>query len=156
MRWILALSLALALAGVLYQWLAGLRDLHRLRAPGTLVDVGEGRRLHLQCQGSGTPTVVLEAGIAASSLSWSRVQPRVAEFTRACSYDRTGLAWSDAAGQPLGAGRLADQLHALLAAAAVPPPYVLVGHSFGGPSWSSTRSARSSTALEDSTRSSPE
>jgi pimeloyl-ACP methyl ester carboxylesterase len=72
------------------------------------------------------------------------------------SYDRAGLAWSDAAGQPLGAGRLADQLHALLAAAAVPPPYVLVGHSFGGPSWSSTRSARSSTALEDSTRSSPE
>jgi pimeloyl-ACP methyl ester carboxylesterase len=115
---------------VLYQWLATAADRRSLKAPGKLVDVGTGR-LHLLCSGTGAPTVVLEAGIAASSLSWSRVQPGVAAFAHVCSYDRAGLAWSDATSQPMDAAHLADQLHTLLVSAAVPPPYVLVGHSFG-------------------------
>ena len=96
-----------------------------------MVDIGGGRRLHLNCQGAGSPTVILEAGIAASSLSWLHVQPRVAAFARVCSYDRAGLAWSDPARGPVTASRCAADLHALLTAAAVPGPYVVVCHSYG-------------------------
>jgi len=98
--------------------------------PGRVVDV-EGQRLHLLCAGSGSPTVVFESGIAASSLSWTRVLPGVATFTRACAYDRAGLAWSDPPRSPRTLARIIGELHALLANAAVPGPFVFVGHSFG-------------------------
>lgn len=99
--------------------------------PGSLVDVG-GFRLHLNCQGDGSPAVVFDAALGGSSLSWSLVQPEVARFTRACSYDRAGFGWSDAGPMPRTAGRIADELRVLLDRAEVRPPYVLVGHSFGG------------------------
>jgi pimeloyl-ACP methyl ester carboxylesterase len=100
-------------------------------APGRMVDVG-GHRLHLHCNGSGSPTVVFDAALGASSLSWSLVQPEVARLTRACTYDRAGFGWSDAGPKPRTAGRIADELYELLRRANVPPPYLLVGHSFGG------------------------
>ena len=75
---------------------------------------------------------MFDAAIGGSSLSWSLVHPAVAAFTTACSYDRAGFGWSDAGPRPRTAGRLAGELAALLAAAGVPPPYVLAGHSFGG------------------------
>ena len=100
-------------------------------APGQLVDVG-GHRLHIRCAGDGTPAVVFDAALGASSLSWSLVQPAVARVTRACSYDRAGFGWSDAGPLPRTAGRIADELHQWLRAGAVLAPYVLVGHSFGG------------------------
>jgi pimeloyl-ACP methyl ester carboxylesterase len=103
----------------------------RYPAPGRLVDIG-GFRLHLNCSGSGSPAVVLDAALGGSSISWSLVQPVIAKRTRVCSYDRAGLGWSDAGPMPRTAGRVADELHRLLAAAGVPPPYVLVGHSYGG------------------------
>jgi pimeloyl-ACP methyl ester carboxylesterase len=138
MAWIAAavvLLPLLVLAGAAYQIREAGRDRRRVPAPGRLVEIGPGRRLHLLCAGTGSPTVVFESGIAASSLSWTRVQPRVAGFTRACSYDRAGLAWSDALSRSeaaaLDAGVLANQLHALLHAAGERPPFVLVGHSFG-------------------------
>jgi pimeloyl-ACP methyl ester carboxylesterase len=96
-----------------------------------MLDVG-GRRLHVYETGQGSPTVVLEAGIAATSLSWRLVQDEVARFARVASYDRAGLGWSDPASQPLTLSRLVDDLHALLQVAQLPPPFVLVGHSFGG------------------------
>jgi pimeloyl-ACP methyl ester carboxylesterase len=99
--------------------------------PGQLVDVG-GHRLHLRCGGDGTPAVVFDAALGASSLSWSLVQPAVARVTRACSYDRAGFGWSDAGPMPRTAGRIAGELHQLLQRGGVAPPYVLVGHSFGG------------------------
>jgi pimeloyl-ACP methyl ester carboxylesterase len=99
--------------------------------PGRLVDVGT-HRLHIYCAGTGEPAVIFDAALGASSLSWSLVQPEVARETRACTYDRAGFAWSDAGPLPRTAGRLAAELHELLVRAAVPPPYVLVGHSFGG------------------------
>lgn len=99
--------------------------------PGRLVSVGT-HRLHIDCQGAGTPAVVFDAALGASSVSWSLVQPAIARLTRACTYDRAGMGWSDPGPLPRTAGRLADELHALLQHAAVPPPYVLVGHSFGG------------------------
>lgn len=98
--------------------------------PGRMLDIG-GRRLHLQEMGQGSPLVILESGIAASSLSWRTVQTGIARFTRVISYDRAGLGWSDPATAPLTLGRLVGDLRALLHAAKLPPPYVLVGHSFG-------------------------
>jgi pimeloyl-ACP methyl ester carboxylesterase len=99
--------------------------------PGTLVDINT-HRLHIWCAGDGTPAVVFDAALGGSSLSWTLVQPAVARFTRACSYDRAGFGWSDAGPLPRTAGRIAHELHQLLRAAGVPPPYVLVGHSYGG------------------------
>ena len=100
--------------------------------PGRLVDVGS-HRLHLHCTGEGAPAVVFESGLGGTSLDWSKVQPEVAAFTRACSYDRAGYGWSEAAPPgPRDALRIAAELDALLASAPVPAPWLLVGHSFGG------------------------
>jgi pimeloyl-ACP methyl ester carboxylesterase len=96
-----------------------------------MIDV-DGFRLHLDCAGRGVPTVVLDAALAGSSVSWTYVQPAVAEFTRACAYDRAGFGRSDRGPLPRTAGRLAAELHALLLNSGQPSPFVLVGHSFGG------------------------
>jgi len=100
------------------------------RPPGEFFDVG-GHRLHLHCAGRGAPAVVFDAALGASALSWTLVQPEVARVTRACTYDRAGLGWSEAGPLPRTAGRIAGELRQLLHAAGVGPPYVLVGHSFG-------------------------
>ena len=99
--------------------------------PGRLVDIG-GFRLHFYCAGEGSPTVILDAALGASSVSWSLVQPALAKFTQVCSYDRAGFGWSDGGPMPRTAGRIADELHTLLDRSGVRPPYLLVGHSFGG------------------------
>ncbi len=99
--------------------------------PGRLVDVG-GFKLHVNCAGEGSPAVVLDAALGGSSISWSLVQPDVAADTRVCSYDRAGFGWSEAGPMPRTASRIAGELHVLLDRAGVPPPFVLVGHSFGG------------------------
>jgi len=115
-----------------------------------LVDIG-GHRLYFACKGSGTPTVILEAGAGNNGDIWSEVDPKaatktlvfdgVAQFTRVCAYDRPGTiagsetilrSRSDPAPMPRNAGDVVADLSALLAAAGVRPPYVLVGHSFGG------------------------
>jgi pimeloyl-ACP methyl ester carboxylesterase len=88
--------------------------------------------MHIHVTGEGTSTAVFESGMGASCLSWTLVQPQVAQFTRAVSYDRAGHGWSDPAREPRTAQQIAEELHALLQAAGVPGPYVLVGHSFGG------------------------
>jgi pimeloyl-ACP methyl ester carboxylesterase len=100
--------------------------------PGKRVDIG-GRSLHLLCTGSGQPTVVFEAGGGRFSESWSAVQGSVSSRLTACSYDRAGLGSSDA--PPAELDPMEKQvldLHALLTAARVPGPYILVGHSVGG------------------------
>jgi pimeloyl-ACP methyl ester carboxylesterase len=109
-----------------------------VRPPGDLVDVG-GHRLHLWTRGEGSPAVILEAGVAASSLSWARVQPGLAAFTRVCAYDRAGLAWSEAASSPRTFTRILDDFAAVAATLGTGPwaalgaggRVVLVGHSFG-------------------------
>jgi pimeloyl-ACP methyl ester carboxylesterase len=100
--------------------------------PGKRVDIG-GRTLHLLCTGSGQPTVVFEAGGGRFSEHWSAVQgPASSRFT-ACSYDRAGLGSSDAPPvEPHTMEKQVLDLHALLTAAKVPVPYILVGHSVGG------------------------
>lgn len=122
---------ALAAAGLAYQYFGSRRDKRRFPPPGRLFAVNNGR-LHLREQGTGSPAVILEAGIAGSSIGWALVQPRIAEFTRVCSYDRAGLAWSDPSAKSVCVDQMVSDLGALLAVAQVPPPYVLVGHSFGG------------------------
>jgi pimeloyl-ACP methyl ester carboxylesterase len=96
-----------------------------------LVDVGGGRRLNVFCTGSGATTVILEAGLGGTTLDWRLVQPLVARTTRVCSYDHAGLGFSDAGALPRTTASIVDDLHALLRAAAIAPPYVLVGHSAG-------------------------
>jgi pimeloyl-ACP methyl ester carboxylesterase len=125
------LVVILPLSGFLYQTAGSARDRRKFPPPGRLVDIG-GRRLHLVEAGQGSPAVILESGIAASSLNWAALQSEIARFTRACAYDRAWLGWSDPAATPRVASHLVEELHSLLAAASVPAPYILVGHSFGG------------------------
>jgi len=102
--------------------------------PGKLVDVG-GWRLHLNCNGSDKgrrPTVVLESGAGDFSFDWSLVQPGVSSFTRVCSYDRAGNAWSDLGPRPRSMKQIAYELHTALRKTGNPGPYVLVGQSIGG------------------------
>lgn len=118
-------------AGYLYQRLSLRRDGRRFPAPGQLFAC-PGHPLHLVISGHGQPAVVLESGIAASSLSWSLVQPEIARFTRVCSYDRAGFGWSPSRKTPLSLRSMVADLRAALTAAAIPRPFVLAGHSFGG------------------------
>ncbi len=106
-------------------------DQRRFPPPGRLIQIGN-RRLHLVEAGHGNPPVIFESGISASSLNWTTVRKRVAEFTRCAAYDRASLGWSDPADTPRTTSRLVEELHALLHTAGIPPPFVLVGHSFGG------------------------
>lgn len=99
--------------------------------PGEIVEVN-GSRMHIRCTGTGSPVVVLEAGATDISLSWAKVQPGVANFTRVCSYDRLGYGWSDPLEGNVTARDVTGRLHSLLGAANISPPYVLVGHSLGG------------------------
>ncbi|MFD1505251.1 alpha/beta fold hydrolase [Georgenia yuyongxinii] len=99
--------------------------------PGDVYDVG-GRRLHLDCTGSGSPTVVLQSGQGEMSSSWGLIAPAVAATTRVCAYDRAGQGWSEDAPQLQDGLAAAADLHALLAQAGEHGPYVLVGHSIGG------------------------
>jgi len=100
--------------------------------PQQLVNVGHGRRMNLYCLGSGSPTVILDAGMGDSTISWALVQPAIAAKTRVCSYDRAGLGFSDGSSRPGTANNSADDLHTLLRAARIAPPYLLVGHSAAG------------------------
>jgi len=101
------------------------------RPPGRLLDIG-GHRMHIHCLGEGGPTVVFDSGLGGMSLEWREVQRLLAPRFRVCAYDRSGHGWSDpGAGERLSS-QLAGELRALLEAARLAPPYVLVGHSFGG------------------------
>ena len=127
---LLGVVVTLLAIGALYQGIAARRHRLQFTPPGQLIDVG-GHRLHVICRGSGAPVVLLESGIAASSLSWSAVQPEIAKFTRVCAYDRAGLAWSDVASCPRSFEQIVDELSAVLVHVAPGERYVLVGHSFG-------------------------
>jgi pimeloyl-ACP methyl ester carboxylesterase len=140
-------------AGVLYQRIGLTRQRREFAPPGQMIDVG-GYRLHASCRGAGSPIVLFESGIAASSLSWSLVAPAVATFTRACAYDRAGLGWSesplarsnpprsaeahsndarpdDAPPPPWSFERIVRDLCALADHIGPHQKFVLVGHSFG-------------------------
>jgi pimeloyl-ACP methyl ester carboxylesterase len=98
---------------------------------GSLVSIGE-RSLWLECMGEGDPTVILESGMGGDHRTWERVQPELATSARVCTYDRAGIGESDPALSPRTAADAVDDLHAILDAYGLEPPYVLVGFSFGG------------------------
>ncbi len=148
-HWILAALLfpiallgAILLLGLLYQFAGEWIDSRRFPPPGRRVEV-DGQWLHYTEAGAhgkgesglareGVPTIVLEAGISASSITWSTVLPRLARFARVIAYDRGGLAWSGPAAEARLAGRMVAELEGLLDAAGARGPLLLVGHSFGG------------------------
>ena len=99
--------------------------------PGQLVDAG-GFRLNLYCMGSGSPAVVFDSGWGDWAPVWSKVQPEVAKWTRACSYDRAGAGFSDPGPMPRTSVRIARELHTALHRANIAGPYILVGNAFGG------------------------
>lgn len=127
-------AVSLPVLGWLYQTIAGRRDAANYPPPGKLVNVGD-YRLHLYEMGSERregPTVVFDSGLGCSCLDWCKVQPEVAKFARAVSYDRAGLGWSDSDPNPRTSEQIVAELHTLLTNANIPKPYILVGHSFGG------------------------
>lgn len=128
---LLASVLVLAAVGMIYENISEARDRRFNPMPGRMVDVG-GHKMHIYCTGEGSPTVVLDSGLGDTYISWRKVQPEIAKFTRVCSYDRAGMGYSDASSRPRTAKVIAGELHALLKAAAIAPRYVLVGHSMGG------------------------
>lgn len=132
-RGIVVFLLLTTLAGVLYEQVGRQRAAREYPPPGQLVDIG-GRRLHMDCRGSGSPTVVFESGLDMNgSLSWSLVHQQIADTTtRACAYSRAGILWSDPQNGSQNGHSVADDLHAALAKSGEHGPFVLVGHSLGG------------------------
>jgi pimeloyl-ACP methyl ester carboxylesterase len=129
---VVALLVALVVGGI-YQAIATEIDQREaFPTPGEMVDVGE-HRLHLNCLGQGSPTVVLDGGWGYTSVEWSgRVQPEVANHTRVCAYDRPGMGWSEPEPGAPDATQTTAELHTLLQEADEEGPYVLVGHSLAG------------------------
>jgi pimeloyl-ACP methyl ester carboxylesterase len=126
----LVVLVVILLAGVTYQGVATAVERRRYPHPGRLVDVG-GHQLHIHCTGQGSPTVVLEAPEGSMSAEWGWVQAAAAERGRVCSYDRSGLGWSEAGDRPYDPGRVPEELHELLRNAGIAAPYVVVGQSLG-------------------------
>lgn len=101
-------------------------------APGNLYDVG-GYRLHLQCQGHGSPAAIFDTGLGFNSTPWANVLPETAKYTCACAFDRAGYGWSEPAPEDVQrtSRQIVEELRILLRAGEIPAPYILVGHSFG-------------------------
>jgi pimeloyl-ACP methyl ester carboxylesterase len=140
LRWIKRIALiigglivAAVLVGAGYEQIMRWRAAREFPVQGRLLDIG-GRHMQIDCRGNGTPTVVFEAGLdTMGSLSWSAVQDPVAATTRACAYSRAGVMWSEPRAGKFEPDNVARDLHALLLAAGEHAPFVMVGHSLGGP-----------------------
>ena len=129
---IVGLVAALAIIGTVYQWFGARRDRKRFAGGGRWIDIGGRRKLYVKEKGSARPTVLFEAGIAATHLNWAHIQEKVSQFAHTASYDRCGLGWSSPSRCARTPGNIVSELHALLRGAGIEPPYILVGHSFGG------------------------
>lgn len=99
--------------------------------PGEMYTV-DGYKMHMYCTGSGSPTIVLDAGLGDDAVIWSGVQPALAKTTRVCAYDRAGFGWSETGPAPRDADHIAAELHGLLRQARIDLPIVLMGHSIAG------------------------
>jgi pimeloyl-ACP methyl ester carboxylesterase len=129
--WLIVGLLVLAVVGAIYQAIATQRAERAHPPPGKMVGVGD-QRMHINCMGQGSPTVILEAASGSMSASWVRVQQQVSDTTRVCAYDRPGMGWSESGPDPRDAKRITQDLHALLDNAGIEGPCVLAGHSYGG------------------------
>lgn len=131
MQGIVVVALALVFTGLIYERVEEWRDNRRFPQIGRSIDIG-GRSLNIYCSGEGSPSVIMDSGHALPGYEWTAVQPLVAKLTRACWYDRAGFGWSDRADSLNTVDSMARDLHRLLGAAQISPPYLLVGHSLGG------------------------
>jgi pimeloyl-ACP methyl ester carboxylesterase len=131
LKWFGVAIIAAVILGIVYQTIATESDRRSFAPPGNPIDV-EGHKMHIYCMGSGSPTVVLEAGGYSFSAEWNWVQHQLASTQRVCAYDRAGNGWSEPGPAPRTALQIVGELHTLLAKANIPGPYVLAGHSFGG------------------------
>lgn len=104
---------------------------HKKLYPGELINVGS-HRLHINCVGEGSPTVIIDSGIGGFSLEWQKIQNKLSNNFKVCSYDRAGYGWSEPGPIPRTTARISRELRVLLSEAAIQGPYILVGHSFGG------------------------
>lgn len=140
-RWIKRIALAIGglivaaiLVGVAYEQIMRWRAAREFPVQGRLIDIGGGRHMQIDCRGSGAPTVVFESGLdTMGSLSWAAVHDKIASTTRACAYSRAGIMWSEPRAGEFEPDGEARDLHALLLAAGERAPFVMVGHSLGGP-----------------------
>ncbi len=130
--WIAALVFALISAGVLYQLLGSRHDRRIHTGEGRTVAIENRSSLYLFELGFGGPTVLFESGIGATHLNWRSIQEAIAQFTCTVSYDRCGLGWSSRCRSARTPGNVAVELHQMLDRGGFKPPYILVGHSFGG------------------------
>jgi pimeloyl-ACP methyl ester carboxylesterase len=130
--WIVLALAAVPALGWMYQALGGLRDRRRFLRGGRLVRLGDGQRLYTLEMGGGGPTVIFESGIAATSQNWLMLQRAVSGFAHTVSYDRAGLGWSSECRTERTPTVIVQELREMLLRAEIAPPYVLVGHSFGG------------------------
>lgn len=124
----------LPIAGLTYEHFAARQDKKECIMPGQLINMGT-HHLHIHCQGKAmpsSPTVILESCIWGSTLDWKLVQPEIARFAQVCSYDRAGYGWSDRGPGPRSFDRIANELRMLLIKKGIHPPYIFVGHSWGG------------------------
>ena len=128
---IAALVLMLIGAGAIYQSVATEQDARKYPPPGKMVDVG-GFKMHLNCIGEGSPTVVLESGLFFGAFGWNYVTQEIAKFTRVCTFDRAGVGWSEASPAGRGINQVNIELHDLLTNAGEQKPFILAGHSIGG------------------------
>jgi pimeloyl-ACP methyl ester carboxylesterase len=130
--WILASVAFLVLAGTAYQHIGSLRDRRIHTHEGRWVNTANGCRLYAFEEGEGEATVLFESGIGATHLNWRGIQDPIARLAHTVSYDRAGLGWSGPCHAPRTPANVAAELHQMLEAAGFRPPYILVGHSFGG------------------------
>ena len=133
LKWTAIVLIALIVTGVGYQTVATQLDKRNYAPRGELYTVN-GRQMHIVCRGEASddsPTVILQAGGGADSFYWYWVQNQLAQKTQVCAYDRAGMGWSDPADTPRDPVTIVGELHALLQAASVQPPYVMAGHSYG-------------------------
>ena len=119
--WLIVALLALAVVGAIYQAIATEHAERAYPPPGEMVVVG-GHRLHIDCVGQGSPTVVLDAALGNMSAQWVWVQREVSDTTRVCAYDRAGMGWSEMGPEPRDAKQISSELHALLKGAGIEGP----------------------------------
>ena len=124
------LIFALAITGMICQTAATEADQRKYPPPGVLVNV-DGYKMHIYCTGEGSPTIILDHVGGGSSVDWALIQPKLAEQTRVCAYDRAGFGWSDSSPAPRTMEQQVHELHELLQGANEQAPYILVGHSYG-------------------------
>jgi pimeloyl-ACP methyl ester carboxylesterase len=123
---------ALLILGCVYQLVAARRDRLRYGSRGRWIEIGDRQNLFVVEKGTGNTTVIFESGIAATHLNWCAIQNEVSRFACAVGYDRGGLGWSSPSRTERTPANAARELHRMLKGAGLHPPYVLVGHSFGG------------------------